>query len=174
MFTSKALRQVAAHAERQPMIRFLGPRTVPGSYHQAPPKPASTTFFLQHKKLTQGAKRIAEVDHSPHPHPASPTGALPKDFAQSHAASASNNGSRHASFSTYRDHAQQFGPLQKTIRPAAEKGIGGTAGADLGAVQPPKGYFFDRTELPSRFFRKVPLDMAEIEAVESGGAALFK
>ena len=45
------------------------------------------------------------------------------------------------------------------------------AGHDLGAVNPPRGVFFDRSELPARFRRR-PIDMAEIEAVDSGGAAL--
>lgn len=30
MFTTKVLRQAAAHAERTPSIRFLGKRTIPG------------------------------------------------------------------------------------------------------------------------------------------------
>ncbi|KAL6854997.1 hypothetical protein ACO1O0_006133 [Amphichorda felina] len=136
MFATRALRQAAAHAERTPMIRFLGPRTIPSS-----------------------------IDHSPKPHPASPSGKLPEGFTSSAAAA-----SRHTSFSSYRDHAQQHGPLQKSIRPAA--GIGGTAGAELGSVAAPQGVYFDTSELPARFHR-APLDIAEIEAVESGGAALF-
>ncbi|ROT38935.1 hypothetical protein SODALDRAFT_358766 [Sodiomyces alkalinus F11] len=78
---------------------------------------------------------------------------------------------RHASFSNYRDHVQQHGPLQKSIR-SSTGGIGGSAGAQLGDVQPPKGTFFDTSELPARF-RRAPIEMAEIEAVESGGAAVF-
>lgn len=45
------------------------------------------------------------------------------------------------------------------------------AGHELGSVTPPRGVFFDRNELPERFRRR-PIDMAEIEAVDSGGAAL--
>ncbi|KFH44353.1 hypothetical protein ACRE_049030 [Hapsidospora chrysogenum ATCC 11550] len=135
MFATRTLRQAAAHAERTPMIKFLGPRTIPAS-----------------------------VDHTPKPHPASPTGKLPEGFTSSAAAA-----SRHSTFSSYRDHAQQHGPLQKSIRPGA--GIGGTPGANLGAVAPPAGVYFDTSELPARFHR-APLDMAEIEAIESGGAAL--
>jgi hypothetical protein len=30
MFTTKVLRQAAAHAERTPSIRFIGKRTIPG------------------------------------------------------------------------------------------------------------------------------------------------
>ncbi|KAK5651575.1 hypothetical protein OQA88_11848 [Cercophora sp. LCS_1] len=132
MFATRALRQAAQHAERTPSIRFIGKRTIPAS-----------------------------VDHSPQPHPASPTGSLPTSFTQS----------SHTSFSSYRDHAQQFGPLRKTINPATA-GIGGQAGANLGPVSPPKGMFFDRNDLPARFHR-VPLSMDEIEAIETGGAAAF-
>ena len=32
--------------------------------------------------------------------------------------------------------------------------------------------FFDRSELPARF-RRTPLTIAEIEAIETGGAAAF-
>ncbi|KAH6637363.1 hypothetical protein F5144DRAFT_487576 [Chaetomium tenue] len=131
MFTTKVLRQAAAHAERTPSIRFIGKRTIPAS-----------------------------VDHSPQPHPASPTNSLPDSFTKS----------AHSTFSAYRDHAQQFGPLRKTIK--ADAGIGGAAGSHLGPVAPPKGVFFDRNDLPTRFHRQ-PLTAAEIEAIETGGAALF-
>ncbi|PHH91615.1 hypothetical protein CDD83_10959 [Cordyceps sp. RAO-2017] len=139
MFASRALRQAAAHADRTPMIKFLGPRSIPSS-----------------------------VDHTPKPHPASPSGKLPESF------SAYGNGSsasRHNSFSSYRDHAQQHGPLQKSIR-NHEAGIGGSSGSQLGPVEPPKGVYFDLSDLPPRF-RRNPIDLAEIEAVESGGAARF-
>lgn len=139
MFTTRALRQAAAHAERTPLIKFIGPRSIPSS-----------------------------VDHTPKPHPASPNGELPANFS---AYGNADSPSRHASFSTYRDHAQQHGPLQKTIRSSAA-GIGGSAGAQLGDVNPPKGVFFDSSELPARF-RRAPIDLAEIEAVESGGAAVW-
>ncbi|KAI9898207.1 hypothetical protein N3K66_006567 [Trichothecium roseum] len=132
MYATRALRQAAAHAERTPMIRFLGPRSIPSS-----------------------------IDHTPKPHPASPSGKLPEAFT---------SGS-HASFSSYRDRAQQHGPLQKTI-PFSEGGIGGSTGAGLGSVKAPNGVFFDVSELPARF-RRAPIDLAEIEAVESGGAALI-
>ncbi|KAH8175529.1 ribosomal protein s36, mitochondrial domain-containing protein [Sarocladium implicatum] len=139
MFTTRVLRQAAAHAERQPLIKFIGPRTIPAS-----------------------------VDHTPKPHPASPNGDLPANFSSY---GAGDSASRHANFSSYRDHAQQHGPLQKSIRNSVG-GIGGSAGAQLGDIAPPKGTFFDTSELPARF-RRAPIDLAEIEAVESGGAAVF-
>jgi small subunit ribosomal protein YMR-31 len=105
----------------------------------------------------------ASVDHNPVPHPASPTHSLPKDWA-------SGSQSSHTSFSSYRDHAQQFGPLRKTIKSAG--GIGGHSARELGPISPPKGYAFDRNELPARF-RRAPLTLAEIEVIESGGAAAF-
>ncbi|EPE03026.1 ribosomal protein ymr-31 [Ophiostoma piceae UAMH 11346] len=133
MFATKVLRSAAA-AERAPLIKFLGKRSVPAS-----------------------------VDHSRQPHPASPTHSLPVDF---------DKPPSHASFSSYRDHAQQFGPLRKSIKIAAERGIGGTAGHELGSVAPAQGEAFDRNELPARF-RRTPISLAEIEAVEAGGATFF-
>jgi small subunit ribosomal protein YMR-31 len=97
----------------------------------------------------------AKVDHTPRPHPEAPTQALPGSFS---------NGNSHASFSSYRDSAQQHGPLRKAI--------GAQPGANLGPVEAPRGVFFDRSQLPARF-RRAPLDPKEIEAVETGGAALF-
>lgn len=138
MFATRSLRQAAAHAERTPLIKFVGPRTIPSS-----------------------------IDHTPRPHPASPNGSLPESFA---GYGNSSTTSSHSSFSSYRDHAQQHGPLQKSIR--GEAGIGGTSGSNLGSVSPPTGVFFDVSELPARF-RRAPIDLSEIEAVESGGAALI-
>ncbi|KAK4120483.1 hypothetical protein N657DRAFT_658403 [Parathielavia appendiculata] len=132
MATSFVLRQAAAHAERTPSIRFIGKRTTPAS-----------------------------VDHTPQPHPASPTHSLPASFT---------SGSSHSSFSAYRDHAQQFGPLRKTIK--ADAGIGGSPASRLGPVIPPQGVAFDRNDLPPRFHRQ-PLTAAEIEAIETGGATLW-
>ncbi|GAB7364877.1 hypothetical protein MBLNU230_g5668t1 [Neophaeotheca triangularis] len=145
----RATRMLWQH--RQPMIRFLGKRT-------APPK----------------------VDHTPHVHPASPSDSLPDSFA------------------SYRSKAQQHGPLggknndtssaqsssnnnPLTPPPSSAAGaqtsepygtIGGRSGKDLGSVQPKQGEFWDRNELPARFRRK-GIAMAEIEAVESGGASTF-
>lgn len=50
--------------------------------------------------------------------------------------------------------------------------MGGAAGSDLGPVAAPQGTYFDRNDLPSRFHRQ-PLTAAEIEAIETGGAALY-
>ncbi|KAI1337343.1 hypothetical protein F5Y15DRAFT_159228 [Xylariaceae sp. FL0016] len=128
MYATRALRQAAAHAERTPLIQFIGKRSVPSN-----------------------------VDHSPQPHPASPTGSLPKAFQ-------GGNGNSHASFLSYRDSAQQHGPLRKSI--------GSMPARQLGPVDAPKGMYFDRNDLPERF-RRSPLTVAEIEAIETGGAALF-
>lgn len=128
---------------RQPMIRFLGKRHAP-----------------------------KQIDHSPHAHPASPSDHLPESFAQ------------------YRNRAIQHGPLggqqsQQSMPSSAHAGasagsevtspygaIGGHSARELGSVQPPKGEFWDRNELPSRFHRARWTE-AEIEAVESGGASLY-
>ena len=50
--------------------------------------------------------------------------------------------------------------------------IGGQPGRMLGPVEPPKGQYFDRSELPARFGR-MTWTKAEIEAVETGGASIF-
>lgn len=50
--------------------------------------------------------------------------------------------------------------------------IGGRPGASLGPVVPSDGRYFDVSQLPARF-RRAPLDPAEIEAVDTGGAAMF-
>lgn len=50
--------------------------------------------------------------------------------------------------------------------------IGGTSGRSLGSVQAKDGEFFDRSELPKRFWRK-PWSEEEMEAVSSGGASTW-
>ncbi|KAF7193532.1 37S ribosomal protein YMR-31, mitochondrial [Pseudocercospora fuligena] len=124
---------------RQPMIRFLGKRQLP-----------------------------KQVDHSPKPHPESPSHDLPQSFAK------------------YREQAIQHGPLKGgQPRQAAPSGgasgpapmnpygsIGGKSAKELGPIKPGKGEFADRNELPARF-RRVPWSTAEIEAIESGGASMF-
>ncbi|KAF1344067.1 hypothetical protein BDV97DRAFT_340277 [Delphinella strobiligena] len=113
---------------RQPMIRFLGKRSVP-----------------------------KQLDHTPQPHPASPTHELPDSFA------------------SYRKKAQQHGPLGiRSASIAAQYGgyIGSHPGESLGPVQPAEGEFFDRNDLPARF-RRTPWSQAEIDAIESGGASMF-
>ncbi|KAI2622624.1 hypothetical protein GGS21DRAFT_534651 [Xylaria nigripes] len=127
MFATRILRQATAHgAERVPLIRFIGKRQIPSN-----------------------------IDHTPQPHPASPTGSLPANFGQ---------GSVPTTFSSYRVSAQQHGPLHKSL--------GSVPASKLGPVAAPVGQYFDRSELPERF-RRMPLSAAEIEAVETGGATLY-
>lgn len=102
------------------------------------------------------------MDHTPQPHPASPTSSLPSDFTSSPS---------HTSFSEYRDRSQQHGPLRRTWTRLADAGIGGAAAAALPSIKPANGMFFDRDELPARFRRRV-WSAEEIEAVESGGASV--
>ncbi|KAF8862306.1 hypothetical protein BDZ45DRAFT_671061 [Acephala macrosclerotiorum] len=132
MFATKALRYAsAAHAERVPLIKFIGKRSIPAS-----------------------------VDHTPHAHPASPSHELPADFTQKSS----------ASFSSYRQKAQQHGPLGRA-NVSADGSLGSSSGHSLGSVAPAKGEYFDRNELPARFRRK-PIDLSEIDAIETGGATL--
>jgi small subunit ribosomal protein YMR-31 len=49
--------------------------------------------------------------------------------------------------------------------------VGETSGHALGPVAAPKGEYFDRNELPARF-RRTPIDLAEIDAIETAGATL--
>lgn len=111
--------------------------------------------------LTLSCSATAAVDHTPRPHPASPSQSLPSDFSSSH-----------QSFSEYRQRSQQYGPLQKTWARTNEGGIGGASGAALPSIEPAKGFFFDRDELPARF-RRNTWTVEEIEAIESGGASAF-
>ncbi|KAF2635132.1 hypothetical protein P280DRAFT_523421 [Massarina eburnea CBS 473.64] len=92
------------------------------------------------------------IDHTPKVHPASPTHSLPESFA------------------SYRQKAQQHGPLNQTNK--FSTGIGSSSGSSLGPIEAGKGSFFDRSELPQRF-QRLSWSQAEIEAVESGGASLF-
>lgn len=102
---------------------------------------------------------MIEVDHTPKVHPASPSESLPNSFA------------------SYRQKAQQHGPLKGGSK-AQESSqsssglVGGRAGASLGSIQPAKGEFFDRDELPARF-RRTRWTQAEMDAIDSGGASLF-
>jgi len=50
--------------------------------------------------------------------------------------------------------------------------VGGKSGASLGPIEPKKGEYFDRNELPARYAR-TPFTQAEIDAIESGGASMF-
>jgi small subunit ribosomal protein YMR-31 len=107
-----------------------------------------------HASLTHN--RVAEVDHTPHVHPASPSAALPESFA------------------SYRKKAQQHGPLNPGLRsyPSIVGGhIGGAPGTSLGRVEASSGEYFDRSELPARF-QRLSWTPEEMEAIESGGASV--
>ncbi|KAI7397587.1 hypothetical protein KC336_g15450, partial [Hortaea werneckii] len=136
IFTMQFTRALWQH--RQPMIRFLGKRSIP-----------------------------KQVDHTPAPHPASPTHELPESFA------------------SYRTRAQQHGPLggkqqgQRSAAPSGSAGatptvgnIGGRSAQQLGSVEPAQGQAWDRNQLPKRFHRARWTE-ADIEALESGGASMF-
>ena len=94
----------------------------------------------------------SKVDHTPHAHPASPTNSLPESFA------------------SYRQKAQQHGPLNQTSNYST--GVGSSPGSSLGPVEAGNGFFFDRSELPARF-QRLSWSQAEIDAIESGGASQF-
>jgi small subunit ribosomal protein YMR-31 len=100
----------------------------------------------------------SSIDHSPHVHPASPSHELPAEFTSK---------SSSPTFSAYRQKAQQHGPLGGKSVGA----VGSISGHSMGAVAPAKGEYFDRNELPARF-RRIPLDMSEIDAIETGGATM--
>lgn len=149
------MRLTQALWRHQPSIRFLGKRS--------PPKRKShiSTEISETEILTQ----LSEIDHTPHVHPASPASSLPESFA------------------SYRQKAQQHGPIgQKgsgaSVPPPAPASaqtygaIGGKSGRQLGSVQPKDGEYWDRSELPKRF-RRTPWSDAEMEAIESGGASMF-
>ena len=152
MFATKILRQAAgaAHAERTPMIKFIGKRSTPCM---------SLFPFSLRCQLTRHL--LASVDHTPHAHPASPTHELPADFTSP---------PKSTSFSTYRQQAQQHGPLGRSTK-SSDGSYGSLSGQSLGSVTPNKGEYFDRNELPARF-RRTPIDLAEIDAIETGGATL--
>ncbi|KAL5606927.1 hypothetical protein BROUX41_003303 [Berkeleyomyces rouxiae] len=94
----------------------------------------------------------SQIDHTPVAHPMSPNGALPAV--------------RHNSFTTYRSHAQQHGPLHHSLRSGNS-----VPGSRLGPVAAPAGIFFDRSELPPAY-HYTRIDPAEVDAIESGGASL--
>ncbi|KAH0553424.1 hypothetical protein GP486_006504 [Trichoglossum hirsutum] len=102
-------------------------------------------------------KRTASesTDHTPQTHPASPSQILPDSFA------------------AYRENAQQHGPLNHRSSISMTGGaVGSKSGQSLGPVEPPRGQYFDRDELPEKFRRK-PWTQAEIDAVQTGGASFF-
>ncbi|KAF2840851.1 hypothetical protein M501DRAFT_1001906 [Patellaria atrata CBS 101060] len=119
----------------------------------------ATRRLLQHRQpmIRFLGKRSppSKVDHTPHAHPAAPSDALPDSFA------------------SYRQKAQQHGPLiHKSPIQYSYGAIGGHSGASLGPINADKGQYFDRSELPTKFGR-LTWTQVEIEAVESGGASLF-
>jgi len=129
----------------------------------------NTTKVLRQVTATQAAaqhrsplikfigKRTApeSTDHAPQAHPAAPSQNLPDSFA------------------TYREKAQQHGPLNYQPSFSTVGGaVGGKSGQMLGPIKPPRGQYFDRNELPEKFRRK-PWTQAEIDAVQTGGASLF-
>lgn len=103
--------------------------------------------------MARHADVLAEVDHTPQAHPASPTHNLPESFA------------------SYRQKAQQHGPLNQQSN-FSTGAIGASSGGSLGPIEAGKGNFFDRSELPRRF-QRLSWTQAEIDAVESGGASLY-
>jgi len=137
--------------------------------HQPTSRQFTTSKMFATKALRASAgKRIPLIkfpdrtqthteDHAVrHAHPASPTHELPKDFSSP---------PKSTSFSSYRQQAQQHGPLGNFSRSS------GPSGHSLGSVAPAKGEYFDRNELPARF-RRTPIDLTEIDAIETGGATL--
>ncbi|KAJ6257165.1 hypothetical protein Dda_8051 [Drechslerella dactyloides] len=103
-------------ARRTPLIHFLGKRSIPEA-----------------------------IDHTPRPHPASPSSSLPTSFKQ------------------YREAiANQHGPLATRSASSASK--------PFFVAQPASAY--DRSQLPSRFGR-VRWTPAEIAAIDSAGASMF-
>lgn len=164
---------------RQPMIRFLGKRVPPTSkctLHSAPsargpPRlpalPPPSLHMPRNMESKTDAK--SEIDHTPRPHPAAPSSDLPSSFA------------------SYRQKAQQHGPLNPGLSPVSSSSrststsssgsrygghIGSSSGRQLGSIEAGKGEVFDVSELPARFRRRV-MSVEEIEAVESGGGSLF-
>ncbi|KAF2184427.1 hypothetical protein K469DRAFT_709166 [Zopfia rhizophila CBS 207.26] len=117
----------------------------------------ATKQLLQHRQpmIRFLGKRTtpSKLDHTPKVHPASPSQSLPESFA------------------TYRQKAQQHGPLNQSNQYSTGGWIGSKPGASLGPIEAGKGEFFDRAELPKRF-QRLAWTQDEIEAVESGGASL--
>jgi small subunit ribosomal protein YMR-31 len=140
--------------------------------HDQIPREAQFPQRLMSLLLHQSSphSHFPEADHTPRPHPASPTHDLP------------------SSFSTYRQEATSHGPLKSGNKSSSSSSsssssgaqptayrkqlLSGKSGRSLGSVQPKEGEYFDRDELPTRFRRTV-MSAAEIEAVESAGASFW-
>ncbi|KAK5138278.1 hypothetical protein LTR08_003339 [Meristemomyces frigidus] len=131
---------------RQPMIKFLGKRTIP-----------------------------KQLDHSPHAHPESPTNELPQSFASYRGRAQQHGplgGQQPQASSQSAPAAPRGAPSGSATQSSAPYGaIGGHSAKQLGPVQPGKGEVFDRNELPKRFHRIRWTD-AENEAVDSAGASV--
>ncbi|KAK5163720.1 uncharacterized protein LTR77_010393 [Saxophila tyrrhenica] len=136
-------------ATRQPLIKFLGKRNVPKN-----------------------------IDHTPHAHPAAPNDSLPESFAQyrNRAIQHGPLGGQQQQTGQRAQQQQQQSSASSTVAPPSGMepygGIGGKSGKQLGDIQPAKGQFFDRDELPARFRRR-PFSEAEMEAVDSAGASMW-
>ena len=159
--SQQATAAAAAAKHRTPSIHFLGKRTPPSMSLSA-----SDYFFCTVHTNTLAMSDICytdsplfclleSVDHAAHAHPAAPTNSLPDSFA------------------AYRSKAQQHGPLNhRSLISSVGGAIGGHSGRSLGPVEPTRGQYFDRNELPPRF-RRLPWTQIEIDAVETGGASLY-
>ncbi|KAK4549780.1 hypothetical protein LTR36_005081 [Oleoguttula mirabilis] len=143
MHATRALRQ-----GRQPLIKFLGKRSIP-----------------------------KEVDHSPHAHPAAPSDELPGSFAsyrsrvQQHGPLGGEQQKQSSSqpSSSGRQGAPSGSAAAQTASPYGA--IGGHSAKQLGSLELAKGEVWDRNDLPKRFHR-VRWTEAEIEAIESAGASM--
>lgn len=145
----------AANA-RQPMIKFLGKRSHPKN-----------------------------IDHTPQAHPASPTHELPSSFA-SYRQKATQHGplgggqqgsggpTPSSSSVSSASSSSALSSLSSTARggPMTYGAIGGKSGRSLGSIKPKDGEFFDVSELPRRFQKRVWTE-EEMDATNTGGASMW-
>lgn len=161
MNSTRMLLQVAEH--RTPLIKFVGKRS--------PQSSLSSPSFITDALITLHASEPA--DPTPHAHPASPSSSLPDSFVQYRSKAQQHGPLGHRSSSSASSSSSSAAPTSSSSSAAslAYGAIGGHSGKSLGSVDPPKGQFFDRSELPARFGR-MKWTGAEIEAVETGGASV--
>jgi len=129
------------------------------------------TTYTQPSTLTN--THFAEVDHTPHAHPASPSHELPESFASYRGRAQSHGplgGQQQQSNSSSRRGAPSGSAAAQTAEPYGA--IGGRSGQQLGSIQPAQGEVWDRNELPKRFHRST-WSSEEIDAIESGGASMW-